>query len=104
MYRCYATGTVAPPRTPTHKVTILVRRKEYPPRFKAIPVSIPGKRSKVHRDDPGGVGFEIVQEVMMCEAAALAFKQLVAEHPAGVEALTDPLVRDQLLNAVRNSA
>ncbi|MCB9762162.1 MAG: hypothetical protein H6739_20350 [Alphaproteobacteria bacterium] len=103
MYRCYASGVVVPAKRPAHKVIIQVRRKEYPFRRKAVPVRIPGKKNKVLRDDPGGVGFEPVREVLMCETAALAFNEAITSHPSGVEALTDPATVQQFLKAAKDA-
>lgn len=103
MYRCYASGVLVSSRNAAHKVVIEVRPKEYPYRRSAIPLRIKGKKNKVLRDDAGGNGWEAVREVMMCEQAALAFNQAVAEHPEGMLSLSSRANTDQFLNAARQA-
>jgi hypothetical protein len=68
---------VVPPRTPAHRLVVRRRTKQYPYRFRANvffprpePGQKPKKRKKEFRDDPGGTGAEIVQELIVCPACA----------------------------------
>jgi hypothetical protein len=75
MFRCKQCQCVVPPRTPSHRLTVKRRSKEYPYRSKANVVvrrsSLDRKPKKVYLDDPGGSGEEIVSEVLVCPACAL---------------------------------
>lgn len=104
MYRCYASNQLVSTRNAAHKVVIETRPKEYAYRRNAIPVRIKGKKNKVLRDDQGGNGWEAVREVMMCEAAAVAFNEAVAAHPDGMLALSDRSNIDQFLARARAAA
>lgn len=73
MYRCQLCQRVAPPRTPSHRVAIERRVKKYQYRSRAnvvVFVDGGGKRKRVHTDDPGGQGWELVEEVTACRACA----------------------------------
>src|SRR6266511_3424962 len=72
MYRCELCGGIVPPRTPSFSVVVETREKRYPRRPMLYP---PRKRSEWKdpekwRDDPGGVGHEIVREARTCPACA----------------------------------
>jgi rubredoxin len=75
LYRCHLCGAVVPPNTPAHRKVVETRRREYPFRKDANLFIKDGRPKKT--DDPGGVGFEIVREVVVCpscfeEPAALS--------------------------------
>ncbi len=73
MFRCQLCQRVVPPRTPCHRLVVQWRRKHYPqrPRANVVHWRTPDKKRKQeHRDDPGGEGQEIVQEVMVCPDCA----------------------------------
>ena len=64
MYKCHECNKDIGPRIPCNKVVLQTRKKTY----KMRPKIYPGKTSKRsdRRDDPGGEGWEIVQEVFIC--------------------------------------
>jgi hypothetical protein len=68
MYRCYLCRSSVAPRTPAHRVPLALRVRHYPPRPDAHIVYRNGKAVCI--DDPGGVGTEIVCEVIVCPACA----------------------------------
>jgi hypothetical protein len=74
MFRCQLCQCVVPPRTPSQRLVVKRRGKEYPYRSRAnVVVRRPAtdkKPKKVYVDDPGGEGQEIVQEVIVCPACA----------------------------------
>jgi hypothetical protein len=73
MYRCQLCGTIAPSRTPCHKVVVERRAKRYPMRegvFRVVEHSKEGRKRVVLKDDPGGEGFEIVREAIACPRCA----------------------------------
>ena len=80
MYRCELCGAVAPPKMPSVRVALETREKRYPCRPKIYP---PPKRSERKdpdkwRDDPGGIGREIVREARACPGCATAFGRQVS--------------------------
>jgi hypothetical protein len=69
MYRCEICKQVVPPRTKAYRIPVKTRLRHYPYRKEAIPIiDEKGKRKLI--DDPGGVGYEIVEEVLACPACA----------------------------------
>jgi hypothetical protein len=68
MYRCEICKEVVPPRTPSHRVVVETREVRYPFRADANVVVVKGKLEK--RNDPGGIGREIVREVIVCPRCA----------------------------------
>jgi len=64
LYRCHVCDVVVPANTPSHRKVVETRRRRYPFREKAHHFMKDG-RSKT-TDDPGGVGSEIVREVLVC--------------------------------------
>jgi hypothetical protein len=74
LYRCHLCGVVVPPNTPAHRKVVETRRREYPFRKDAHLFMKDGRPKKA--DDPGGVGFEIVREVVVCSSCF--------EEPAGL--------------------
>ena len=73
MYRCQICGGVVPAHSPAIRQVVETRRREYPFRSKANPFRKDGKVEKT--DDPGGVGREIVREILVCQACS--------EEPSG---------------------
>jgi hypothetical protein len=65
---------VVPPGTPSHRLVVRRRTKQYPYRSRAnVLVRRPEPRKKPkkeYRDDPGGEGQEIVREVTVCPVCA----------------------------------
>jgi hypothetical protein len=60
--------TIVPAKTPATRVVIETRYKRYPVRPKAWRVKHEGKIKFM--DDPGGEGYEIAREVLVCPACA----------------------------------
>jgi hypothetical protein len=74
VFRCQLCHSVVPPRTAGHRLVVRRRAKHYPYRSRANVIvrrPEPGKKpKKEYRDDPGGEGQEIVQELPVCPACA----------------------------------
>ena len=74
MFRCQLCQRVVPPRTPCQRLVLKQRCKHYPHRPRANVVvrkrTADKKPKKESRDDPGGEGQEIVQEVTVCPDCA----------------------------------
>ena len=69
MFRCQLCGGVVPPRTRATRVVVCRRPKPYPFRSQANVIYRPDRDGKMRphtTDDPGGVGWEIVREVLAC--------------------------------------
>ena len=66
------------------RVVTETRLKEYPRRAHANPCVKFGKRET--RDDPGGIGTEIVKEVLAHQSCATAFNALKGQE-VGIETL-----------------
>ncbi len=78
MYRCPLCQCVVPSRTPCHRVVLRRCPKEYPyrPRANVVVVRSAGKKPRrEYRDDPGGRGQEIVEEVLACPDCAAGNRQ-----------------------------
>jgi hypothetical protein len=74
VFRCQLCGKVVPPRTSVQRVVVQTRARKYPVRLRAnrfIRLSENGKRKVTFVDDTGGVGCEVVREVVACPACAL---------------------------------
>jgi hypothetical protein len=61
-------GGVAPANTSAIRQVVETRRRKYPFREKVNPFRKDGRTKRT--DDPGGVGFEIVREILICPACA----------------------------------
>jgi len=73
MFHCQLCQGVVPPRTPSQRLVVQSRKKEYPFRFQAntfTRLNDNGKRKEFHTDDPGGIGQEIVKELIVCPDCA----------------------------------
>jgi rubredoxin len=68
MYRCQLCNRVSRPGERATKVVLERRPTEYPSRGKAQKART-GRRSKL-QDDPGGAGYEIAKEAMVCPTCA----------------------------------
>ncbi|MGB5696365.1 MAG: hypothetical protein WBM46_11975 [Polyangiales bacterium] len=68
MYRCELCNRVSRPGERATKIVLERRPTEYPSRGKAQRAPT-GRRSKAH-EDPGGAGYEIAKEAMVCPACA----------------------------------
>lgn len=86
MFRCHFCAICAPAKSKAVRVPIETRARTYPRRPKAHPYFHNGKLK--HRDDPGGVGYEIVLEALACPACAARERRLLA----GSEADAKPLL------------
>jgi len=78
LYRCHLCGVVVPPNTPAHRKVVETRRREYPFRKDAHLFIKEGRPKKT--DDPGGVGFEIVREVVVCPSCFEERTALISER------------------------
>ena len=71
MYKCELCGTVVPAGMRAFTQVVETRRRVYPPRPQAHPVPGKGKKSsQKKKDDPGGIGVEIVKEALVCAGCA----------------------------------
>lgn len=73
MFVCGFCGAVTPPRTPAVKVVTARRDVQYPFRSRAnrlFRLDSQGKVKERFTDDRGGIGWEIVREVLACPACA----------------------------------
>ncbi len=106
MYRCELCNVVVPPGTRANRVVLETRPAEYPSRPKAHKRRV-GRKLK-YFDDPGGAGFEIAREAVVCRvcyerfeaekraqqaaeqmadtAVSVAYEAAVAEETAEAEA------------------
>jgi hypothetical protein len=73
MFRCQLCQCVVPPRVSCHHLALKRRGVTYPHRSRAnvvVVIEPPKKPKKEYRDDPGGDGQEIVQELIVCSKCA----------------------------------
>ncbi|MGB3053160.1 MAG: hypothetical protein WBB42_19305 [Polyangiales bacterium] len=84
MYRCELCNRVSRPGERATKVVIERRPAEYPSRGKA-PKGLIGTRSK-GQEDPGGAGYEIAKERIMCSTCAQEHLAKEAAQEAAQEA------------------
>jgi hypothetical protein len=72
MYVCQICQKVTPPHTPSNRIITETRPRRYLRRSKAN--RVPGIRKSrrkdddSRKDDPGGDGYEIVREIIVCPA------------------------------------
>ena len=85
MYRCQACNVVVPSNTPSRKVVIETRPKNYPPRKEANRLRIAGKKKPLFTDDPGGHGWEAIKEIKVCR---VCYERLSAEESEAAAAAT----------------
>jgi hypothetical protein len=73
MYRCALCQAVVPPRTPAIRVVLRTRPRTYP--YRADAHSYLDKKSgkRKIKDDPGGHGYEFVEEALVCHDCAAAY-------------------------------
>lgn len=64
VYRCQLCGGVVPPNTPAIRQVAETRQRKYPFRAKANRFRKDGRIKE--SDDPGGVGYETVREIVVC--------------------------------------
>lgn len=74
MYRCENCQNLVPPNTKVHRVVIETRLKRYPLREK-VHKKINKEGKLVYVDDPGGIGYETVREIIVCPDCAKKFNQ-----------------------------
>jgi hypothetical protein len=75
MFRCQLCGKLVLPRTSAQGLVVRKRVKKYPFRLEAnrvVRLTENGKRKERLVDDPGGLGSEIVRELMICPGCASA--------------------------------
>jgi hypothetical protein len=73
MYVCQICQKTVLPRTPANRIITETRARHYPRRSNANPVSRKRKSGRTNdprKDDPGGVGYEIVREIIVCPVCA----------------------------------
>jgi hypothetical protein len=73
MFVCQLCGVTVAPRTPAARVVAQRRPKQYPFRRNAnvfCRLDSGGKIKEYTSDDPGGVGWEIAEEVLACPGCA----------------------------------
>lgn len=73
MYRCAHCGKISLPGSRAYRVVLETRSKTYPYRSKVNPYRRrlrSGKIDRQPRDDSGGVGREIVREIVVCPKCA----------------------------------
>ena len=88
MYRCELCNVVVPPGTRANRVVLETRPAEYPSRPKAHKRRV-GRKLKFF-DDPGGAGFEIAREAVVCRVCYERFEaERKAEQEAEAEAMVD---------------
>src|SRR5687767_2470751 len=68
VYVCQMCGAEVPSGTSCRRVVVETREKIYPKRDHAI--RKPGRQRKDWKTDPGGIGREIVRELMVCPSCA----------------------------------
>lgn len=64
MYRCQLCGGVVPANTPAIRQVVETRKRKYPLREKAN--RFRKDRRIKQSDDPGGIGYEAVREIVVC--------------------------------------
>jgi hypothetical protein len=77
LYRCQVCDVVVPASTPAHRKVVETRRRKYPFREKANQFIKDGRLKKT--DDSGGVGDEIVREILVCPSCAEVPSDLCSE-------------------------
>jgi hypothetical protein len=68
VYRCQICGEIVPAKTSAIRQVVETRKRQYPFREKAHQVQRDRQTKKI--DDPGGVGSEIVREILVCPACS----------------------------------
>jgi hypothetical protein len=80
MYQCQICGTTTPSNTPAQRITLETRKRVYPERddIHLVPLH-KKKRPRCKEDefiaDPGGIGFEIAREVLVCSSCAAVHRR-----------------------------
>ena len=74
MFLCELCGEVVPPKTKAERVIVEKRSRSYPSRKNANKMK--RGRKTVFATDPGGMGFEIVKEVLACPNCAGAERRI----------------------------
>ena len=68
MYVCELCGTIVPAGTRAVTKVLETRLRVYPRRPEAHPIPAKArKKNKKKKDDPGGIGREIVREALVCQ-------------------------------------
>jgi hypothetical protein len=73
VFRCQVCCQVVPSGVPAQRVVVRTRAKKYPYRpevNRVVRLDRRGKPKVIFVDDPGGVGREIAQELVVCPACA----------------------------------
>lgn len=70
MYRCEICKSVVPPNTPSTRIVVETRPKEYPTRSDRSARNSKRSNRFQQPSDIGGKGFEIVREIVVCPICA----------------------------------
>ncbi len=71
MYKCEICNQIVPPSTPASRISVKIRKTEYPSKKKAH--KFKEKRRIKIKDDPGGVGYQIASDILVCPRCAEKF-------------------------------
>lgn len=77
MFRCHFCAACTPAKTKAARVPVETRARTYPRRLEAHTYDHNGKLK--HKDDPGGIGYEVVREVLACPACAARERRPLAD-------------------------
>ena len=72
VYRCELCLATVPPRTPAIRLVLESRPRSYPFRREAHAYRDKRSGTRKLKDDPGGTGWEIAREALVCSACAAA--------------------------------
>ena len=78
MYRCEISGGTVPSGTRSRKVVLQVRPVNYVQRPDALKKKKKGRRRR-NSGDPGGQGWEIVKEVLVCPRVWEQYQEIAPE-------------------------
>lgn len=73
MYRCQQCQQVVPPKTKAHRIVVETRVRAYP--FRKEVNTVKTYRKVYKTNDEGGVGREIVREIIVCPDCAAKLKR-----------------------------
>jgi hypothetical protein len=76
MYKCQVCQQVIPANTKSHRIVVETRVREYP--FRKHVNRIKDERKVYYTNDEGGIGREIVREIIACPDCAATHHQT---HP-----------------------
>ena len=70
LYKCELCGRLQAPRTPSALLSLKTKTHQHPKRERAYQVIDAHTGRRVNRDDPGGVGLQIVRQARCCPRCA----------------------------------